>query len=279
MMSASTARQPAAIREKRYRRRAPAATSTAATANTSTSVVPRSGSSMISRPAGRMPIATSRKKPADDDPTPRAVDERADARHEHRHEADQHETREWHGGAAPPGVIDAREDPHGAHAEKHPQQLPLHEVEARAVPEVGLGGRGAVGHHQAVHDQQERDENDRAAFGDAGAGHQGSLASRGAGRRRRPPAGARIVVTPHAPAPLGGGALAFRRRRRRAAVAALGGAPFGARATLPRGGILGPVGVVQARLAHAASQWTHDASTPRSSLTSLRKCSPRSTYP
>ena len=186
----------------------------------------------------------------------------------------EHEPGQRYGGAAPPGVVDAREHPHGAHAEQHPQQLPLDEVEARVVLEVGLGGRGAVGHHQAVHDQQERDEDD----------------ARGARRRRGPAAAERRCGAARRCAGAGRSGRVARRRRRRGRGDARSGAPARGRRRRARGGRAGrrsarrsprpdrrPSGVVQVRLAHAVPLWTHDGPAPRRSFTSLRKCSPRST--
>ena len=90
------------------------------------------------------------------DPAAGAVDDAADAGHEDEDEAGEGEPRERHGGLAEPGVVDAREHEHGAHAEHTHSDLAVEEVEAGAVLEVGLGGRGAVGHDEAVDDEQER---------------------------------------------------------------------------------------------------------------------------
>ena len=219
---------------------------------------------------------------AEDDPAAGAVDDAADAGHEDDDEAGEGEPRERHGGLAEPGVVDAREHVHGADAEDDPHDLAAEEVEAAAVLEVGLGRRGAVGHDEAVDDEQEGDQHERAAFGDARARGPSPPASR-AGRRRAARAaradvrGARSGASADERRSLDRRSEERRSRGRRLAGAgpALRGPAVGARPRAARS-VLDPVEVVEIGVFGPASGRPHVASAPCfSSLTSLRKCSPR----
>ena len=124
--------------------------------------------------------------------------------------AEQHDAGERHGAAAPPGVVDAREDPHGAHADQHPDR-PGARRSRSSVPcwKYASAAEALYAHDQSVDEQEQNVTRRRgAALGDAGPRE-----SRGA-RRALPVRRAAARVGSRGGGP-GGGTPLWRRCARR----------------------------------------------------------------